>query len=294
VSYVGVAGSSGLTVAVRTVDGRFDLSYLHLSATAVHEGDRVGGGDAIGAVGTTGRRSAEQPHLHFGVRDAGARQAYRDPLDFLPPLAPPAAQPQPPAPVATPAPSVSPPAAAPAFGAVEVAVPAAADALVPGAVAAPAAVSAPTAAAPAAHGARPQVSRNGPRAGVHAPRAARVTAADVVAAPAAAPTRAHRTEARAAHLARSAAHLDRQATPVASAGPRSAIAGDAKPAVPSAPAGHARHADAGGGLDLGWLAALIGLVAASLCLGRPQRAGAAARQGRATLGALLGPLIGRT
>src|SRR4051794_17279024 len=102
VTFVGSAGSSGLTVGMRTADGRFDLSYLHLSATAVHEGDAVAGGDAIGAVGTTGRRSVPQPHLHFGVREAGRRQAYRNPLDFLPPLAPPARQPEP-QPIAAPA-----------------------------------------------------------------------------------------------------------------------------------------------------------------------------------------------
>src|SRR5687768_3493720 len=63
VTYAGVAGSSGLTVGVRTDDGRFDVSYLHLAAAAVREGDRVERGAAIGAVGTSGRRSIERPHL---------------------------------------------------------------------------------------------------------------------------------------------------------------------------------------------------------------------------------------
>ena len=43
-------------------------------------------GERLGAVGTTGRRSSVQPHLHFGVREAGSRHAYRDPMDFLAPL----------------------------------------------------------------------------------------------------------------------------------------------------------------------------------------------------------------
>src|SRR4051812_33583970 len=68
VTFAGVAGSSGLTVSMRTSDGAYDLSYLHLSATAVHKGDGVGRGERIGAVGVSGKRSAEQPHLHFGVR----------------------------------------------------------------------------------------------------------------------------------------------------------------------------------------------------------------------------------
>jgi murein DD-endopeptidase MepM/ murein hydrolase activator NlpD len=85
IRFVGTVGSSGLTVSVRTADGRFDTSYLHLATATVRAGQAIGRGDAIGSVGTTGRGSTATPHLHFGVRDAGTRR-YRDPLDFLPPL----------------------------------------------------------------------------------------------------------------------------------------------------------------------------------------------------------------
>jgi len=115
VTFAGVAGRSGLTVNVRTADGRYDVSYLHLSAAATHEGDAVGRGDPIGAVGTSGTRSVEQPHLHLGVREAGDRHAYRDPLDFLPSLAPPATDQPPPAPAEATEPLVAPPAPAPAL-----------------------------------------------------------------------------------------------------------------------------------------------------------------------------------
>ena len=91
VRFAGTAGSSGLTVSVRTEDGRLDLSYLHLSSLTVRAGQRVALGERIGAVGTTGRRSAVQPHLHFGVRDAGSAHGYHDPLAFLPPPGTPAA-----------------------------------------------------------------------------------------------------------------------------------------------------------------------------------------------------------
>lgn len=109
VTFAGTAGSSGLTVAVRTADGRFDTSYLHLSAISVAKGDRVAAGARLGAVGTTGRRSTARPHLHFGVREAGSRHAYRDPLTLLP---------SPPAPVreaprGAPAPAPAPVRAAP-------------------------------------------------------------------------------------------------------------------------------------------------------------------------------------
>src|SRR5918999_101547 len=119
VRFAGTAGSSGLTVSVRTADGRYDTSYLHLSSTSVREGDPVATGQRLGAVGTTGSRSATAPHLHFGVRDAGSRHAYHDPLGFLPPptaTEPPRDAPSPqPAPVpVTPAPARAPvPAPAP-------------------------------------------------------------------------------------------------------------------------------------------------------------------------------------
>jgi murein DD-endopeptidase MepM/ murein hydrolase activator NlpD len=84
VRFSGLVGSSGITVSTRTADGRFDVSYLHLSAASVRTGQAVGPGERIGAAGTTGSPSSTTPHLHIGVRDAGTRR-YRDPLDFLPP-----------------------------------------------------------------------------------------------------------------------------------------------------------------------------------------------------------------
>ena len=83
VTFAGVAGNSGLTVSVRTGDGAYDVSYLHLSSAGVRPGDEVERGERIGAVGTSGRRSLSEPHLHLGVREAGERHAYRDPMDFL-------------------------------------------------------------------------------------------------------------------------------------------------------------------------------------------------------------------
>ena len=69
VRHAGVAGDSGLTVSVRA--GEHDVSYLHLSAVAVKEGQTVAAGTRLGAVGTSGRRSVAAPHLHLGVRRAG-------------------------------------------------------------------------------------------------------------------------------------------------------------------------------------------------------------------------------
>jgi hypothetical protein len=102
VTHAGVVGSAGLTVAVRTADGHHVTSYLHLSAVAVKKGDAVAAGARIGAVGTSGRRSVAEPHLHFGVRLADAEDHYVDPLSLLPAPRPGPAPPPPPAPAPVP------------------------------------------------------------------------------------------------------------------------------------------------------------------------------------------------
>jgi hypothetical protein len=84
VTYAAALGSSGLTVAIATSDGEYFTSYLHLSEIFVRRGATVGTGDEVGAVGTTGTRSASEPHLHFGVRRADASDHYVDPLLLLP------------------------------------------------------------------------------------------------------------------------------------------------------------------------------------------------------------------
>src|SRR4051794_20478466 len=70
VTFAGVAGSSGLTVAIRTAGGRFDTSYLHLSSVSVHDGDSVAAGQRVGAGGTSGPRSAAPAPLPLRLRPA--------------------------------------------------------------------------------------------------------------------------------------------------------------------------------------------------------------------------------
>jgi hypothetical protein len=277
VTFAGVAGSSGLTVSIRTADARFDTSYLHLSSTAVRAGESVSVGKRIGAVGTSGRRSAEQPHLHFGVREAGQRQAYRDPLDFLAP--PPAADPRP-APAPRPAP---------------VPVPSRAPIPVPAVVAAPApAVPAgQTAPAPRALGSHTPAARApaAPPSHRHAPSARQATPASraALAAPAAGVRALPRSRAdlNRPHGVHRAAPARRPQHVELGGAPRSPGL-----TTESAPRGAApRPAPAGkrdsGGLDPGWLIACLGLVAAACALGRPNGAKASAVKARAAFASLL-------
>ena len=74
----GWIGAYGYAVYLRHEDG-FETRYAHLSRIDVATGARVGRGDRIGAVGTTGASTG--PHLHFEVRRDGRAL---DPLTLLP------------------------------------------------------------------------------------------------------------------------------------------------------------------------------------------------------------------
>jgi hypothetical protein len=82
VRFSGAVGTSGRTVSVACAP--YVVSYLHLDALATRRGARLDAGDAVGTVGTTGRRHERRPHLSFGVRRASDRWGYVDPLRLLP------------------------------------------------------------------------------------------------------------------------------------------------------------------------------------------------------------------
>ena len=231
VTFAGTAGSSGLTVSLRTADGRWDTSYLHLSSLSVSEGDRLEAGQRLGAVGITGRRSSSRPHLHFGVREAGSRHAYHDPMDFLAPVGPPTD--------AKPGPAVAP-----------LPLP-----LKVGPGSAPVQAPAPGRSPAGARGRAP----------------ARVPAGAPGLAPAPAHARAGSAVSRALEPVPlgPAPETGRASSPAVGAGAERAPAGSPVPAPHPAAAGSLRVPQGGGGLDIGWVLACLGLAgAAALTIGR--------------------------
>ncbi len=285
VRFAGTAGSSGVTVSIRTLDG-FDTSYLHLSAASVREGAAVAAGERIGAVGTSGTRSAEQPHLHFGVRDAGSRHGYRDPLGLLPAFPSLGGDPRE-APAPQPAPAPLPPLTAPAPAArgdrspVRGAEPV--GRRLPEGRRAMAGVRNPRgAAAP-----RPVAqSAPAPRANA-APRADRVPQPVAGAAPRPSPRDA-RGRAQA---------VERPRAPFARAGPGLAPEAAALEPGERAPAGprpgRAELRPQPGGPDWGLVLACLGLLGAAALLGLSEDGRAASRRTGRRAAGLLRPLMGR-
>ncbi len=68
VTLAGWTSGGGRTVRVRHSNG-YESEYLHLSSISARAGARVGQGDLVGRVGSTGLATA--PHLHYGLRKNG-------------------------------------------------------------------------------------------------------------------------------------------------------------------------------------------------------------------------------
>ena len=316
VTFAGIAGDSGVTVSVRTADGTFDTSYLHLAGASVRRGEPVSAGDAIGTVGTTGRRSAEEPHLHFGVREAGSRHGYRDPLTLLPPPAAPSerpasprpvpvALPEPLAPTTVPAPPVTAaPAPAPALaplpalaGAISATAAGPAAAAIRAVSAGPVPAAGPILAAGRALAAGPARAPAGTPVSGQAVRALAPAAAPAPAAGIRPPRAAATATASAEPSTRRSASPSRGAphpAPPPSLGAAPGASQDAAAARPdvrhraaaSAAAPEVRAPGRGdSAFDLGWLAACAGLVAAAGLLGRPRGPFGSLRRGRAFVAA---------
>jgi murein DD-endopeptidase MepM/ murein hydrolase activator NlpD len=73
-------GGGGLTVYVRSPDGRWMFYYAHLEryAPGLREGQAVRQGDPIGTVGSTGNANPAGPHLHFAVNRMAEGEKWYD------------------------------------------------------------------------------------------------------------------------------------------------------------------------------------------------------------------------
>ena len=70
--------NGGHTIYVRSNDGETVFYYAHLDSyrDGLREGQRVGMGDVIGTVGSTGSASEQGPHLHFEVKRMRAGESW--------------------------------------------------------------------------------------------------------------------------------------------------------------------------------------------------------------------------
>ena len=84
-------GGGGLSVYVRSDDGRWSYYYAHLHSYApgLREGQRVERGQVLGRVGSTGNANPEGPHLHFAINRMapGERWHQGNPINPYPLLA---------------------------------------------------------------------------------------------------------------------------------------------------------------------------------------------------------------
>jgi len=119
VTFAGAIPRGGTTLAIRTLDGLYSVTLVHLGSLGVSRGDSVSEGETVGTIGPSGEPDVAEPYVYLGVRLADQRQGYLDPMTFLPARAT-AAPPQDagsaaPAPAGAPAPANDPP-AVPAAG----------------------------------------------------------------------------------------------------------------------------------------------------------------------------------
>jgi murein DD-endopeptidase MepM/ murein hydrolase activator NlpD len=77
---VGWGGAYGNQIVIRHDDGKY-TQYAHLSATKVSAGQKVDGGQQIGAVGSTGNSTG--PHLHFEARNGAYYGSDFNPITYL-------------------------------------------------------------------------------------------------------------------------------------------------------------------------------------------------------------------
>lgn len=83
VAFAGLQGSSGNLVVINHQKGR-QTRYAHLKSIVVRTGQTVNQGDLLGTVGSTGKPTSTQPHLHFELRyNSPVGWVADDPIRYL-------------------------------------------------------------------------------------------------------------------------------------------------------------------------------------------------------------------
>ena len=79
--------AGGLTIYVRSNDGRTIHYYAHLDAYAkgLKEGQKVRRGQRLGMVGSSGNASEDAPHLHFAILQTTPDAAWWEPANAVNP-----------------------------------------------------------------------------------------------------------------------------------------------------------------------------------------------------------------
>ena len=108
VAFAGSVPGGGKTVSIRTTDGAYSVTLVHLGSIAVSRGQEVAEGATVGRIGPSGDAEVGEPYVHLGIRVADEPEGYVDPLKLLPARAPAAASPPEPAPVPTAPPPAEP------------------------------------------------------------------------------------------------------------------------------------------------------------------------------------------
>jgi hypothetical protein len=193
VTFAGTVPGGGKTISIRTDDGRYSVTLLHLGSISVGRGAVVAEGGVVGTVDTSGDPAYDRPYVYLGVRIASDPQGYIDPISLLPSLA-----------IAAPTPAEAPADAAPEATPSSVDAPPTGDDPPPAPTAEPVAAAEPVPAAaeapqsepPAVEEATEPVAASAPAPARAAPRqTTRATPAEVTAEPPVSPTS---TPARAA------------------------------------------------------------------------------------------------
>src|SRR5439155_1938697 len=70
VTFAGTVPGGGKTVSIRTGDGTYSVTLVHLGSIAVSRGAAVAEGATVGTIGPSGEPDVSEPYVYLGIRIA--------------------------------------------------------------------------------------------------------------------------------------------------------------------------------------------------------------------------------